>query len=312
MADTKFSALPAVTVPASTDEFGVNQGGTSKKVTLALLEEFLHDKGADVASAATVTLGDGWLFHITGTVTITDIDFTRSWDGRAAMLIFDGTLTLTHNATTLMLPGKANIQTAAGDSCWIVVDSGDNVKVVSYRRADASPDAVPTNSNTNQSPAAGATTYLTGSNIAVPGSKLRAKTIFHWRIQVLKTAAGTAASAFLVKIGTAGTTSDATIMTFTLPAGTAAADEGVFDIWLHITSIGAAANSVGTCDGKHQLAELTATELTGLFVKRTVTLRANGSTFDSTVANLIVGLAFTAGASQAWTMNQLMAESWNL
>lgn len=35
MADTKISGLTAVTTPALTDEFGVNQGGTSKKMTLA-------------------------------------------------------------------------------------------------------------------------------------------------------------------------------------------------------------------------------------------------------------------------------------
>jgi hypothetical protein len=34
-AETKLSALPAVTTPAGTDEFEVNQGGTSKKETLA-------------------------------------------------------------------------------------------------------------------------------------------------------------------------------------------------------------------------------------------------------------------------------------
>lgn len=37
MADTKISALTAVTTPASTDEVPVNQGGTSKKMTLAQL-----------------------------------------------------------------------------------------------------------------------------------------------------------------------------------------------------------------------------------------------------------------------------------
>jgi hypothetical protein len=35
MADTKISALTAVATPATTDEFGVNQGGASKKMTLA-------------------------------------------------------------------------------------------------------------------------------------------------------------------------------------------------------------------------------------------------------------------------------------
>ena len=38
MADTKISALTAVTTPDAADEFAVNQGGTSKKVTLALIQ----------------------------------------------------------------------------------------------------------------------------------------------------------------------------------------------------------------------------------------------------------------------------------
>ena len=40
MADTKVSALPAVTTPAGTDEFPVNQAGTSKKLTLAQVKAF--------------------------------------------------------------------------------------------------------------------------------------------------------------------------------------------------------------------------------------------------------------------------------
>lgn len=41
MADTKISALTAVTTPAGTDEIPVNQGGTSKKVTLAQIRASL-------------------------------------------------------------------------------------------------------------------------------------------------------------------------------------------------------------------------------------------------------------------------------
>lgn len=42
MADTKVSALTAVTTPASTDEFPVNQGGTSKKMTLEQVETYIR------------------------------------------------------------------------------------------------------------------------------------------------------------------------------------------------------------------------------------------------------------------------------
>ena len=40
MADTKVSALPAVTTPAGTDEIPVNQAGTSKKLTLTQVKAF--------------------------------------------------------------------------------------------------------------------------------------------------------------------------------------------------------------------------------------------------------------------------------
>ena len=45
MANSKISALTAVTTPAGTDEFAVNQGGTSKKVTLALMLTNDHHAG---------------------------------------------------------------------------------------------------------------------------------------------------------------------------------------------------------------------------------------------------------------------------
>jgi len=96
----------------------------------------LWEKGSDVASAATISLGEGGFFHITGTTTITDIDFATDKSGRHAILVFDGALTLTHNATTLILPGGANITTAAGDACLVVSEDGsDNVRVVWYQRA---------------------------------------------------------------------------------------------------------------------------------------------------------------------------------
>lgn len=95
----------------------------------------MEGKGADVASAGTLTLGTERYYHVTGTTTITDIDFTDAVDGRWAWLIFDGALTLTHNSTTLKLPGGANITTVAGDRALFVQDSSDNIICLSYVRA---------------------------------------------------------------------------------------------------------------------------------------------------------------------------------
>ncbi len=64
MADAKISALPAVTTAATTDEFAVNQGGTSKKMTRAQMhsletgEQITLPLGGS-AGAPTVAFGDG-------------------------------------------------------------------------------------------------------------------------------------------------------------------------------------------------------------------------------------------------------------
>lgn len=99
----------------------------------------LWEKGSNVASAGTTALGEGGFFHITGTTGITDIDFSVATDGRRAWVVFDGILTLTHNATTLQLPGGANITTAAGDRALFVQDASDNIICLDYVRASGGP-----------------------------------------------------------------------------------------------------------------------------------------------------------------------------
>ena len=90
-----------------------------------------ESKGADVASAAALTLGaDGNFFDITGTTSITSI-VTRGV-GTEVTLQFDDILTLTHHAIDLILPNGQNITTYAGyvltlreyaSGDWIVVSA---------------------------------------------------------------------------------------------------------------------------------------------------------------------------------------------
>lgn len=111
------------------------------RVTAAALAEATAQatKGTAIASAGTVTIPDGVGYvHITGTTTITDIDFTTASDGRNVVVVFDGALTLTHNSTTLKLPGAANITTAANDRAWFFQDDADNVICVFYAPANGS------------------------------------------------------------------------------------------------------------------------------------------------------------------------------
>lgn len=81
-------------------------------------------KGADVASANALTVGDdGNYFDITGTTAITSI-VTKDI-GTSVKLQFDGILTITHHATDLILPRSENIITAAGDAAeFIEYDTG--------------------------------------------------------------------------------------------------------------------------------------------------------------------------------------------
>jgi hypothetical protein len=72
--------------------------------------------------------------HITGTTTITA--FGTSTAGVTKKLIFDGILTLTYNATSMILPTAASIITQAGDSGIFVSEGSGNWKCISYLRAD--------------------------------------------------------------------------------------------------------------------------------------------------------------------------------
>lgn len=84
-----------------------------------LVNRFQYDKGADVASANILTLGDdGNVFDITGTTTINEILATNWQAGSVIHLQFDGILTVTNNSggtNDILLGDGMNFTTAAGD-----------------------------------------------------------------------------------------------------------------------------------------------------------------------------------------------------
>jgi hypothetical protein len=101
----------------------------------------LWEQGSDIASAGTISVGEGGYFAVTGTTTITDIDFATTKSGRIAWFVFAGALTLTHNATTLILPGAKDILTVAGDVACFISEGGDNVRCLSYVRTQVPPNS---------------------------------------------------------------------------------------------------------------------------------------------------------------------------
>lgn len=93
---------------------------------------FYENRSTALPSGATVNLSsaDGNFVHITGTTTISS--FGSASPGSRFILCFDGILTLTYNATSLILPGSANITTAAGDCAMVISEGSSNWRVVGY------------------------------------------------------------------------------------------------------------------------------------------------------------------------------------
>lgn len=112
-------------------------GATTAAAARANLGITFDSPWIDVASAATVDLGAAGSdsIRVTGSTTITSFGTVAS--GIARKIRFAGVLTLTHNATSLILPnGGSNITTAAGDAAMAISLGSGNWIVVDYQRAD--------------------------------------------------------------------------------------------------------------------------------------------------------------------------------
>src|ERR1019366_3511828 len=89
-------------------------------------------QGATLASATTTDLSTatGNSITVSGTTTITALGTVPA--GTQINLTFSGILTLTYNASSLILPGAANIVTAAGDACTMLSLGSGNWKCINY------------------------------------------------------------------------------------------------------------------------------------------------------------------------------------
>lgn len=160
--------------PAGTEAVTVSTGPDEYFRAHAAILRRLQAKGANVASAATVNLGainDGSFVHITGVVTITGFGTVAA--GISRVVMFAGALTLTHNAVNLILPGNANIVTAAGDVAEFVSEGAGNWRCVAYQRAVLAPGTVLDNSVTTAKVADLAVTTAKVADLAVTYPKIQ-------------------------------------------------------------------------------------------------------------------------------------------
>ena len=94
-----------------------------------------HGAAANVASATTTDLSaqTSNYINITGTTTITGFGTVAS--GKIFLLKFAAALTLTYNATSMILPTGGDIVTEAGDMLLMVSEGSGNWRIISYFRA---------------------------------------------------------------------------------------------------------------------------------------------------------------------------------
>lgn len=143
MADVSatFAAWSATTnsnSPAGTATVGTGVDDNMREIQ-GVIVRGLSNKGSDITSATTTDLGavEGLMHDITGATPITGFGTVRA--GIWKIIKFEGALTLTHNATSLILPGGVNITTADGDIAVVISEGSGNWRCVTYFRAAAQP-----------------------------------------------------------------------------------------------------------------------------------------------------------------------------
>jgi hypothetical protein len=109
--------------------------GTNVQAYRAELDK-IYVTGSNIASSSSIDIGaaTGDFIGITGTTAITALGTATA--GIERTLVFGGALTLTHNATSLILPaGGSNITTAAGDIATFRSLGSGNWRCIQYTKA---------------------------------------------------------------------------------------------------------------------------------------------------------------------------------
>lgn len=140
----------------STDSLSLFPDNTSQLITPADLREWITNgiesfvtqkdkstfenafyecRGSAITATSGTTnlaLATGNFVHITGSGSISITSFGTLPAGSRFVLCFDIAVTLVYNATTMILPGAANIVTAPGDSVMIISEGGGNWRLIGY------------------------------------------------------------------------------------------------------------------------------------------------------------------------------------
>lgn len=133
-ADLKnWSTTASSNSPSDATTVGAGLADNLQEIQKVVRQDLAH-KGADIASAGTTDLGavTGLMHDITGTTTITSFGTVSA--GIWKIIKFEGALTLTHNASSLILPGGVSIKTAVGDVAFMMSEGSGNWRCLAYTK----------------------------------------------------------------------------------------------------------------------------------------------------------------------------------
>lgn len=143
-----------------------------------------------------------------------------------------------------------------------------------------------------------ADTYVTNSGILIPSYGMEAGQVYRWWLTATKTAAGTAAAIYTVRVGSAQSTADTSRLALTATtAQTAAVSSGIISVFVVVRNVSASGVLAGGVGVQSNNAGL-GSGISGV-----------ASSYDNSAQQgLYVGLSINNGASGSWTVESCFAE----
>jgi hypothetical protein len=245
---------------------------------------------ANFLAAITNETGSGLLMFATSPDITTGFTIGGASTARK-IVVSDGTR-FVPSTETWPVPGAAGNQAVSDGTNWTSVTP---------------PATIYANASTGVQNPAAAEAYLAGSTITLPAGAWKVGGAYHCTFDMSKTTTGTAGIILTVRMGTLGTTGDASIVTITYGVGTGVADIGIFDVWVTFRSVGSGTSAVIglTTRCTHGLAAtgLTTTGASGTAIPTAVL----SSGFNSTTQTKL-GITFTGGTSFSGTNGLVQTE----
>jgi len=241
MADVATSLYNWSTTPGSNQPQGSTAISTNLDDNLRQIQTVVRYTQAHgtVASATTTDIGalDSMGLDVTGTTTITSFGTVSA--GIRKWLTFTGALTLTYNATSMILPSATSITTAAGDTACFESLGAGNWRCLSFNRASGQTVALSTTfgNGTVGAPSVAFTSdtstgmYRIGaSNIGFSVGGTKALDVAAATTSIVTTGAGTYSFGNALTLTTSATAGPAATVTMSSPNLTSGAGSGTVTI----------------------------------------------------------------------------------